>query len=112
MSQYVIGVDIGTTSTKAVLFQTDGTVMSSAYDYYPLIKEKPAFAEQELTDIYQAVVKTIKTVVTQTNTLAEEIAAVSFSSAMHSLILMDQDDQPLTRSITWADNRAHQCRNG
>src|SRR5690606_13346617 len=65
--------------------------------------------EQELTDIYQAVVKTIKTVVTQTNTLAEEIAAVSFSSAMHSLILMDQDDQPLTRSITWADNRAHQC---
>lgn len=109
MSQYVIGVDIGTTSTKAVLFQIDGTVMSSAYDYYPLIKEKPAFAEQELTDIYQAVVKTIKTVVTQTNTLAEEIAAVSFSSAMHSLILIDQEDQPLTRSITWADNRAHQC---
>lgn len=109
LSQYVIGVDIGTTSTKAVLFQTDGTVMGSAYEFYPLIKEKPEFAEQELTAIYDAVLNTIKQVILKTKTTAEQIINVSFSSAMHSLILMDDENQPLTRSITWADNRANHC---
>ena len=106
LSQYVIGVDIGTTSTKAVLFQTNGLVMDSAYEFYPLIKEKPEFAEQELSAIYQAVLSTIKQVVANTKVPAEQIVNVSFSSAMHSLILMDDNNLPLTRSITWADNRA------
>lgn len=109
MNQYVIGVDIGTTSTKAVLFQLDGTVMDCTYEYYPLIKEKPEFAEQELSAIYQAVLGTIKQVVANTKVSAQQIVNVSFSSAMHSLILMDDKGQPLTRSITWADNRANRC---
>lgn len=107
MSQYVIGVDIGTTSTKAVMFRTDGEVMESAYVYYPLIKEKPEFAEQELADIYQAVVTTIREVVDKAKVPAAAILNVTFSSAMHSLILMNQQGVPLTRSITWADNRAN-----
>lgn len=105
--KYVIGVDIGTTSTKAVLFQMDGTVVGSTYAYYPLIKEKPEFAEQELTDIYQAVLTTIEEVIKKTKTAAADILNVSFSSAMHSLVLMDRENQPLTGSITWADNRAN-----
>ncbi|MFL2100420.1 gluconokinase [Desemzia sp. FAM 23989] len=109
LSQYVIGVDIGTTSTKAVLFHANGMVMDSAYEFYPLIKEKPEFAEQELSAIYQAVLSTIKQVIVSSKIPAEQIVNVSFSSAMHSLILMDGNDQPLTRSITWADNRANRC---
>ena len=47
-ARYVMGVDVGTTSTKAVLYETDGSAYESAYAHYPLIKENPEMAEQDL----------------------------------------------------------------
>ncbi|MDN6625951.1 MAG: gluconokinase [Pisciglobus halotolerans] len=104
--QYIIGVDIGTTSTKAVLFTLNGKAVETAYSYYSLIKEMPEKAEQEVEVIYQAVLQTIKQVSSDERIKPEQILCVSFSSAMHSMILLDEQGQPLTRSITWADNRA------
>lgn len=104
MKKIAIGVDIGTTQTKAVAFREDGTVQDSAYVRYPLIQETEGMAEQDIEQIFQAVVTCIKQVVAKVQPL--EISVVSFSTAMHGLIVMDKSHQPLTRVITWADNRA------
>lgn len=104
--EYVIGVDIGTTSTKAVIFTTNGKAVEEAYAFYPLIKTVPDMAEQDPETIFEAVLASIRSVMEKASFSSERILCVSFSSAMHSLILMDKNDQPLTRSITWADNRA------
>lgn len=104
--QYVIGVDMGTTSTKAVLFEPNGKALDVAYTAYPLIKETPDMAEQDLEVLFEAVLLSIGNLMDKTACHAEDILCVSFSSAMHSLIAMDQRNQPLTRSITWADNRS------
>ncbi|EOL45048.1 gluconokinase [Enterococcus caccae] len=104
MEKIAIGVDIGTTQTKAVAFREDGTVQDSAYVRYPLIQEAEGMAEQDIEQIFQAVVTCIKQVVAKVQPL--EISVVSFSTAMHGLIVMDKNHQPLTRVITWADNRA------
>ncbi|MDQ0198029.1 gluconokinase [Neobacillus ginsengisoli] len=105
-SNYVIGVDIGTTSTKSVLFSTDGSVIASHGIEYPLFSPTPATAEQDPEEIFLAVINTIKAVVQKSNVKPSKILCVSFSSAMHSVIAVDESGKPLTRCITWADNRS------
>ncbi|MGG0835545.1 FGGY family carbohydrate kinase, partial [Priestia aryabhattai] len=104
--KYAIGVDIGTTSTKSVLFSVDGTVIANHGIEYPLYSPTPAMAEQDPEEIFQAVVRTIQTVVKTSDVKPEDILCVSFSSAMHSVIAVDQQGKPLTKCITWADNRS------
>lgn len=104
MEKIAIGVDIGTTQTKAVAFRANGTVQASAYVRYPLIQETEGMAEQDVEQIFQAVIMCIQQVVSDVQPL--EISLISFSTAMHGLIVMDKNNQPLTRVITWADNRA------
>ncbi|EPH98372.1 putative gluconokinase [Enterococcus faecalis 13-SD-W-01] len=100
-----IGVDIGTTQTKAAAFSDNGKALASCYFKYPLIQETEGMAEQDQELIFQGVINVIREVVQQ---LPEKtvIDFVSFSSAMHSLILLDDQKIPLTKMITWADNRA------
>ncbi|HDR7589407.1 gluconokinase [Bacillus sp. TH22] len=105
-SKYMIGVDIGTTSTKSVLFSIDGSVIASHGIEYPLYSPAPETAEQDPEEIFQAVIHTIKETIQSSNVQPVDILCVSFSSAMHSVIAVDEAGKPLTRCITWADNRS------
>jgi len=102
--KYIIGIDIGTTSTKCVLYDQKGTVITHADAGYQLIQTEPGMAEEDPDEIFQAVLTTLKQVMNGIE--PDDLSGVSFSTAMHSLILMDENDHPLTRAITWADNRA------
>lgn len=104
MTSYMLGVDIGTTSTKAVLFTEKGEVIQTENIGYPLYTPNISTAEQDPEEIFQAVLKAISNI-TKKNP-QKNISFVSFSSAMHSVIAIDSDDQPLTACITWADNRS------
>ncbi|GGC78864.1 gluconokinase [Undibacterium terreum] len=106
MADYMLGVDIGTTSTKAVLFTHAGAIVAQHAVEYPLIGDIPGMAEQDPVQIYAAVLSTIQQAVKLAGAGAEEISLVSFSAAMHSLILVDAEGNLLSNSITWADNRA------
>ncbi|MGX7042149.1 gluconokinase [Leuconostoc holzapfelii] len=104
---YMIGVDLGTTSTKAVLFNDQNQVVASANKGYKLYRDVPDMAEEDLDEIFEALIDALSEVVRAAKLQDDDkIAAVSFSSAMHSLIAFDQNWQPLTRVITWADTRA------
>ena len=100
----MIGVDIGTTSTKAVLYNEKGAVIADSNIGYPLYQDASGMAEQDVEEIFEAVCQAIQDVAHQVPEVT--VQGVSFSAAMHSLILLDTKKQPLTRSITWADNRA------
>ncbi|TCW41467.1 gluconokinase [Laceyella sacchari] len=104
MSSYMLGVDIGTTSTKAVLFSEQGEVIQQENIGYPLYTPDIFTAEQDPDQIFQAVVQAMTNVLKPHSD--KKLSFVSFSSAMHSVIAMDEDDQPLTPLITWADNRS------
>ena len=101
---YLIGVDLGTTSTKVVLFDTKGHVIASANKGYKLYRDAPDMAEENLDEIWEAFTDAMAQVARAAKD--GKILGVSFSSAMHSLIAFDADWQPLTRVITWADARA------
>lgn len=102
---YLIGVDIGTTSTKAALF-TEASLITQHSIEYPLSTPIPGAAEQEPEAIWQAVVTAIKTIIETSKIDTSQLLCLSFSAAMHSLIAIDHKGQPLTKSITWADTRS------
>jgi gluconokinase len=104
MTNYMLGVDIGTTSTKAVLFTKKGDVLHTENIGYPLFTPDISTAEQNPEEIFQAVIKAITNITKKHSD--KNLSFISFSSAMHSVIAIDQHDQPLTSCITWADNRS------
>lgn len=106
LRDYAIGIDIGTTSTKVVLFDERGAAVVHHAKSYPLLSEEPGSAEQNPDEIYEAVVYSLRETVRKSGDLAERIGFISFSTAMHSLIAVDRDGTPLTKSITWADTRS------
>ncbi|HET7616432.1 MAG TPA: gluconokinase [Bacillales bacterium] len=102
----IIGVDIGTTSTKTMAFDESGRILSGASQEYPLFTEIPGRVEQDPDEIFQAVELTLAKVAKSVAERSGFIQGVSFSAAMHSLIAVDKNGNPLTRSITWADQRS------
>ena len=104
--RYVIGIDIGTTSTKTVLFTERGEARQEHSVGYPLLSPVPGAAEQDPEEILLAVLITVKQVIQDSQIEPRSIHCLSFSAAMHSLIAVDAQGQRLTNSITWADNRS------
>lgn len=102
----VLAVDIGTTSTKVLATDTEGRLLASHSKAYPLHTPRPDVAEQDPDEIFEAVVEGLEAVVRRAGLAADDVRCVAFSAAMHSLIAVDADGRPLTRSITWADQRA------
>ncbi|MGX9346488.1 MULTISPECIES: gluconokinase [unclassified Microbacterium] len=100
----VIGVDMGTTATKAVAYTVDGELVASASQGYPLEEPHPGHAVQDPELILGAVYASVREVVAEVG--AERVAGLSFSSAMHSLLALDAQLQPITPVVTWADTRA------
>lgn len=103
---YIIGVDIGTTSTKAVLYKKNGQLIESHGVDYPLETPTVGAAEQDPEEIYNAVIESIQNVIKRSKVASKDILTVSFSSAMHSVIAIDDEGQAITQCITWADSRS------
>src|SRR5699024_9112422 len=110
-ARYMLGVDIGTTSTKAVLYTETGTIVAEENNGYPLHTPTFLTAEEDPVEIFHAVLLSIGNVMRKSGIDAEALSFISFSSAMHSVIAMNKVDEPITKCITWADNRSRDWAN-
>ncbi|MBW1605368.1 gluconokinase [Lactobacillus sp. Sy-1] len=104
---YIIGVDIGTTSAKVILYDQNGQIIGVQNNGYPMYQDTPDMSEEDPDEILEATVKGIRRLADKVNQETDTIKGVSFSCAMHSLIVLDENYKPLTRAITWGDNRAY-----
>ena len=104
VSNYVIGIDIGTTNTKAVAFTETGKVLGSVETSYPVFADATGAHELEPGELFDAALTVLLQITEKLD--PGDAAAVSFSCAMHSLILVGEDGKPLTRAMTWADRRS------
>lgn len=105
-----MGVDIGTTSVKAIAFTETGEIVCRHAVSYGMLHPLPGFSEQDPDEIFAAVMASINRVLEQLQPLAP--ALISFSAAMHSFIAVDGNNRPLTNCIIWADNRAASIAEG
>src|ERR1700744_6356200 len=101
--QYVIGIDIGTTNTKAVAFTDRGEVLGSAGAGYAVFTDASGQHELDPERLLEAVVLALADVRRQV--AGNGLAGISFSCSFHSLIAVDEGGAPLTRAMTWADLR-------
>ena len=100
----VVGLDIGTTATKATAVEVGGGTVASAHAGYPLEEPRPGEAVQSPELIVAAVRRVLDEVTASVG--AGHVAGVGVSWAMHSLLAVDAAGRALTPSITWADERA------
>ena len=101
MESFYIGIDIGTTATKAICFDKNGNVIKEVSNAYPMYHPKPDWSIQNPEQILQTVLDCINEI-----TIGIQPEFISFSSAMQSIIAIDETGKPLTEAILWADNRA------
>jgi len=108
--KYTIGIDIGTSGTKTVLFDQNGCKIASCTQEYPLSQPKNGWAEQDPDHWWQAAAGTIAAVVKESGVEPADIAAVGLSGQMHSVVFLDEDNRVLRPSILWCDQRtAEEC---
>lgn len=105
--KYFIGVDLGTSATKTIMMDENGVIVASASSAYPLYEPANGWAEQEPHDWRDAVMATIKETVAKSGVAAEDVAGIGLSGQMHGLVMLDEDNQVIDRSIIWCDARAN-----
>jgi xylulokinase len=103
--KYLIGVDLGTSSTKAALYQIDGRLVSEASVEVPLLYPKPGVVEQDSQDFYSSAAQTVRKCIESSAIEPEEIAAIAFDSQMAGVGLVDEDFEPVARFDSWLDMR-------
>ncbi len=102
---YFIGVDIGTSGTKTVLFDGMGKVIASATVEYPLYQPQNGYAEQMPQDWDNAVIQTLATVMAQSGVDKNEVKGIGLSGQMHGLVMLDENNAVIRPSIIWCDQR-------
>src|SRR3974390_2498718 len=108
----IIAIDIGTTNCKAVVVNSKSKVLQTVQSSTKPIEPKPGWNEQDADEIFNAILKLLQ----QAFAFCKEgnVASVSFSAAMHSLLAVDKKGKPLMNMLTWADLRsakyAHQLK--
>ena len=102
---YLLGIDIGTSGTKSVLFDLEGQAIASSMREYPLYQPQNGWAEQDPDDWWSAVVKSCQDILAESKVAPEDIIGVGLSGQMHGLVMLDQDYQVIRDAIIWCDQR-------
>ena len=105
MADLLIGLDVGTTATKALLFDLGGNVMAAASRGYDLLTPRPGWVEQDAEQMWQAVVGTLRSL-SQTVSPHDRIVALCQSSQAGTTIPVDHTCKPLHPAFSWMDQRA------
>ena len=103
MDSYILGIDIGTGSIKAVAIDPQGNVISALQSFYETIQPQPGYSEQDPEIIFSHFIQIINQSV---NKIGTAPSGISLSSAMHSLVLTDKKGKALSNLILWSDSRS------
>jgi xylulokinase len=106
-NSYLLGVDLGTTATKAALYRLDGSMVSEGRAEVPLHCHKPGFVEQNSEDFYSSAACAIRECLSLCSVAPETVAGLAFDSQMAGVGTIDEDFLPATRFDSWLDMR---CR--
>jgi xylulokinase len=105
MKNYLLGIDVGTTGSKAVLINEAGGVVATAMNEYPMFTPRPLWVEQDPNDWWDATVRIIRDVLNKGGVQPAEVAGVGLTGQMHGLVLLDREGNVLRPCIMWNDQR-------
>lgn len=101
----LIGVDLGTSSTKAALYQADGTQLAESTTEVPIYYPEPAVVEQDTDDFYRTAANSVRSCLDDSGVAPSDIAAIAFDSQMAGVGAIDENFDPVSRFDSWLDMR-------
>ncbi len=106
----VLGIDVGTSGTRALVVDEKGKILAAASSEHPSYAPKPLWSEQEPTDWWRTTAESVKAAVECAGVKVEDVKGIGLSGQMHGLVLLDKDNNVLRRAILWNDQRtAEEC---
>ena len=111
--RYVIGVDVGTGSARAGIFDTNGKMLAAATEPIQMWKPKPHYAEQSSDDIWRAICKVVRACREEAQLDSGAVVGISFDATC-SLVVLDAHGKPLAVNdagvaermiMDWMDHR-------
>jgi glycerol kinase len=106
MKKYLLAIDQGTTSTRAILFSRDSQIIATSQKEFPQHYPADGWVEHESEDIWQTTLSTCRNVLKQANINASDIAGIGISNQRETTIVWDRKTgNPIYRAIVWQDRR-------
>jgi xylulokinase len=105
---HVLGIDVSTTATKAVIVDEDGRVVGIGSASYGYDVPRPMWSEQDAAVWWTAAQAAIRDVLATSGVGGDDVAAVGMAGQMHGAVLLDRSDAPLRPAILWNDQRTSQ----
>jgi xylulokinase len=106
MSEFLLlGIDIGTSGSKALLVNEAGGVLASGTVEYPMFTPRPLWAEQNPADWWAATIQAVRLVLKRSAIKPEQVAGVGLTGQMHGLVLLDARGEVVRPCIMWNDQR-------
>ncbi len=101
-----LGIDVGTSGTRALILDEQGTVLASGHEEHAnFASPQPGWAEQDPRDWWRAAALAVRKALQASGLSAESIAAVGFSGQMHGAVLLDENDEVIRPALIWCDQR-------
>ena len=108
MATYLIGLDVGTSSAKAILIDEAGEVVDTVAPTYDFSTPRPLWAESDPKDWWEATTKALRTLTEKVG--PENVAGLGLTGQMHGLVMLDGGGRVLRPCIMWNDQRTEsQC---
>ncbi|PWJ43793.1 glycerol kinase GlpK [Sediminitomix flava] len=104
--KYILALDQGTTSSRAILFDKKGEIIELAQEEFTQYYPKPGWVEHDANEIWSSQVKMAEKIVSSTNINAADIAAMGITNQRETTIIWDRNTgEPIYNAIVWQDRR-------
>jgi glycerol kinase len=106
MRKYILALDQGTTSSRAILFDQSGHVVAIAQREFAQIYPQPGWVEHDPETIWQTQHQVVEQVLTSRNLTAKDIAGIGITNQRETTIIWDRESgKPIHNAIVWQDRR-------
>ena len=105
-AKYLVGIDIGTTGAKAVVFGPEGNTVASGYREYTCTYPKPNWVEQDAGMLVASSMESCAEAMSESGIDPSAVAAISFSTQRTCTLFIDDSDALVRPMISWQDNRS------
>jgi xylulokinase len=106
VADYLLGLDYGTGGAKACIIDAEGNVLGFAFEEYPFYHDKPGWSEHNALGYWEAACRLIRDCLAQARIDPAEIRGMGISSALPSMVMVDDEGQPIHRAYNLMDRRA------
>jgi glycerol kinase len=106
---HILALDLGTTSTRAVVFDDTNNIVASHSESLTLSSPQPGYEEQDAMDLVQKTIQCAQACLQKANLPTSDIAALGMTNQRETTVIWDADSgQPLQHAIVWKDSRTHE----